>query len=94
MLEKDIEQHLRKEVIKAGGICKKWVCPGHAGVPDRIVFLNGQVWFIELKSPTGRISKLQKEFHKDLRKHTDNLLVISSKELVDGFIHTIMGMKR
>lgn len=94
MLEKEIEQHLRKEVIRAGGMCKKWVCPGHAGVPDRIVMLNNQIWFIELKRPGGRLSRLQKEFHKDIRKYTNNVMVIDSKEVIDGLIQIIMEMPK
>lgn len=49
-LEKDIEQKLVKKVKVAGGLCLKWVCPGWAGVPDRIVLLpKGRILFVELK---------------------------------------------
>ena len=41
MLEKDIENYLRKEVIKAGGTSYKFVSPGVVGVPDRIVLFPG-----------------------------------------------------
>ena len=60
-LEKDIEQKLVKLVKAAGGLCLKWVCPGWAGVPDRIVLLpGGRIVFVELKRPKGgRMSKQQ-----------------------------------
>lgn len=60
-LEKDIEKKLRVLVERHGGLCLKWVCPGWAGVPDRIVLLpGGRVVFVELKRRTGRLSGLQK----------------------------------
>ena len=61
-LEKDIEKRLVDMVRRRGGLCLKWVCPGWAGVPDRIVLLpGGRVIFVELKRPKdGVISSRQK----------------------------------
>lgn len=55
-LEKEIEAKLVKIVKKYGGLCLKWICPGWAGVPDRIVLLpGGKVIFVELKRPKGGV---------------------------------------
>ena len=52
--EKDIEAKLVQMVRAHGGLCPKWVCPGWAGVPDRIILLpGGRVIFAELKRPKG-----------------------------------------
>ena len=52
-LEKDIEKSLSRMVASHGGLCLKWVCPGWAGVPDRIILLpGGHVMFVELKRST------------------------------------------
>ena len=63
-LEKDIETKLRQMVERHGGKCLKWVCPGWAGVPDRIVLLpGGLVVFVETKRPKGGVlSKLQQKW--------------------------------
>lgn len=38
---------------------------GVAGVPDLAVYYRGRVWFIEVKSPGGRISPAQRQFLED-----------------------------
>lgn len=56
-LEKDIEKHLTKMIGRLGGLCLKWVCPGFAGVPDRICLLpRGRIVFVELKRPAGSVT--------------------------------------
>lgn len=91
MIESRIEKYLFDEIKKVGGICPKWVSPNMKGVPDRIVFLNNQVWFVELKSTTGIRSKIQEHFEKILLLYTRNYKVISSKEQVDAFIKDILN---
>lgn len=55
VLEKEIEQKLRKMIERHEGLCLKWVCPGWLGVPDRICLLpGGRVIFVELKRPDGK----------------------------------------
>ena len=68
-LEREIEAALRKAVEQQGGRCLKWVCPGWAGVPDRIILLPGaRICFVETKRPKGgRLSKLQEKWHEWLR---------------------------
>lgn len=69
ILEREIETKLRLMVVRAGGKCLKWVCPGWSGVPDRIVLLpRGRIVFVELKRPKGsKVSELQRWWAKELR---------------------------
>lgn len=90
MIESKIEKYLFDEIKKVNGMCLKWVSPGNKGVPDRIIFLNKQIWFIELKSTTGERTKLQIFFEKLLLQYTNNYKVINSKEQVDIFIKNIL----
>lgn len=56
VLEREVEAKLRNTVNSFGGMCLKWVCPGWAGVPDRIVLLpKGRIYFVELKRPRGGV---------------------------------------
>ena len=58
-----------KLVQGGGGLCYKFVSPGNRGVPDRLVITpDGCVFFVELKSQTGRLSELQKFQKSELEK--------------------------
>lgn len=60
MKESDIEKKLVQGVKAVGGRAYKFVSPGNSGVPDRLVALpGGRIEFVELKTETGRLSKLQ-----------------------------------
>lgn len=67
-LENSIERKLIAMVKSHDGECLKWVCPGWAGVPDRICLLpDGRIWFVELKRPKGgRRSAMQMWWAKKL----------------------------
>ena len=87
LLERDIERYLVRRVAECGGVAYKWVSPGRVGVADRIVILpGGRVWFVELKTATGRLSPLQQVFAADMRRMGMNYIVIRSKEEVDQWI--------
>ena len=84
LLERDIERYLVRCTIEHGGVAYKFVSPGHVGVADRIVLLpGGVVWFVELKTLTGRLSPLQKVFAADMVRMGMQYIVIRSKEEVD-----------
>lgn len=60
---------MRKAIRKCGGRFYKWTSPGEDGVPDRIICVppHGRVVFVELKTPEGQLSELQKEQTRRLR---------------------------
>ena len=69
MKERDVEVLLREGVKQLGGKAYKWVSPGNAGVPDRIVILpGGKVIFVELKQENGRLTRLQKVQQEQLTR--------------------------
>lgn len=92
-LERDIEKKLKDKVQKLGGHCLKWTCPGWAGVPDRIVLMTGgRVYFVELKRPKGgRLSALQKHWHKVLRELGFLVCVVWTLEDVMSFERMLLN---
>ena len=90
-LEKDIERRLRVLVERHDGLCLKWVCPGWAGVPDRIVLLpGGRVVFVELKQPNGRLGALQKWWRDQLRQFGFKCWVIWDEANLEMFEECVL----
>lgn len=90
MLEKQIENKLTRSAKKAGGIALKFVSPGFAGIPDRIVLLpDGMCAFVELKAPGKHTRPLQTARHRMLQKLGFKVYVIDSAEQIEGVIDDI-----
>lgn len=87
MRERDVEQYLRDRVRAAGGKAYKFVSPGNAGVPDRIVlFPYGRIAFVELKAPGKKPTALQEAQHNMIKKLGFAVYTISDYETVDWLI--------
>lgn len=84
--ENKVEKYLDSEVTKLGGLTRKWVSPGRDGVPDRIVILNGLVWFVEVKTIDGVTSEAQKREHKRLIDSGANVTTVKGNKGVDLLI--------
>lgn len=60
MIENQVENYLIKKVSALGGKAWKFVSPGNAGVPDRLITYNSRAFFVEVKRPGGKPRALQK----------------------------------
>ena len=90
MLERDIEKKLTRLVRELGGLCYKFVSPGNDGVPDRIIITpKGSVWFVELKTETGRLSPRQRYQIERLRKHYCGVLVTYGWEETERLVKAV-----
>ena len=87
MLEKAVEAYFRKAVAAAGGVAFKFVSPSHRGVSDRIVCLQGQTWFVELKRPGGRLSPLQRIFAAEMERLGQRYACLSSRLEIDEWLN-------
>lgn len=83
MREKNIENYLVKQVKKLGGLCYKFISPGNAGVPDRIIVKNGKLIFMELKASGKSVRTLQRLQIDKLMKQGQIVYVADSKEKID-----------
>lgn len=89
MREKDIEAYLVKRAREAGGKAYKWVSPGNDGVPDRIVIFPRAIFFVELKASGKKPTPIQLARHRELAALGYEVLVIDSREGVDGLIEVV-----
>lgn len=70
--EKDVEKYLIDRVKELNGKTYKFTSPTSAGVPDRIVIFRSDVFFVEVKTPNGRLSPRQiqclRDFSGEIKK--------------------------
>jgi len=79
--ESKLESQIKEAVIAHGGVSYKWVSPATRGVPDRLcVFRSIGTVFIEVKAPTGTLSKAQDRIIAELRAHGARVWVIDHIE--------------
>ena len=91
MGEQQIEIRLKEEVERAGGLALKFISPGTAGVPDRIVLLPGkEIYFVELKAPGEQLRPLQLKRKEQIEKLGFKVYVIDSSQAVGGFMREVM----
>lgn len=91
MLESKIENKLKLEVKKHGGLALKFISPNIAGVPDRIVLMkNGKAVFVELKAPGKKMRPLQIKRKKQLEALGFKVYLIDSFKKVEEFIGRVM----
>lgn len=92
MLEKEIERRMCEMIRKRGGITYKFTSPGNVGVPDRLIITpTGVVWFVELKTETGRLSKIQKWQIRELEKRGANVRVVYGLQGAIDFVNEVMS---
>ena len=90
MNEKKIEQKLRDEVKRRGGLALKFVSPGFVGVPDRIVLMpDGNVGFVEVKAPGEVPRAIQVSVHKRFRRLGFKVFVLDNIESITRVIDEI-----
>ena len=88
ILEKDIEAYLKKRVEADGGVFLKFPAMHVEGFPDRILLMpRGITCFVELKRPKGgRLSEMQKYWHKKLDELGYEVFVVKDKMEADALI--------
>ena len=92
MRETEVERKLVDAVKNRGGICWKFVSPGTAGVPDRIVLMPfGRIAFVEVKAPGEVPRPLQRSSHRLLRRLGFRVYVIDGKEQIGGMLDEIQA---
>ena len=91
MREKTIEQKLVQSVKARGGLCPKLVCPGMAGMPDRLVLLpGGKMGFVEVKAPGRKPRPLQLHRHSQLRSLGFEVFIVDAPEQIEEVLDAIL----
>ena len=90
MKESQIEARLVKLVREAGGLCYKFTSPGNPGVPDRIVVTpGGKTIYVELKTTTGSLQRIQQWQIAELQKRGIDVRVLKGLDEVKAFAREV-----
>ena len=90
MRERDVEKIFVEGIRARGGVAYKFVSPGNDGVPDRLVVLpDGCVFFVELKTETGKLSGLQKTQIGRLTERGASVAVLYGAFQVRDFLRSV-----
>lgn len=86
--ESAVERLFKKEVSKAGGRSYKFVSPNNRGVSDQLVMWpEGIVHFVELKTEVGKMSALQEQFKKECMEMGATHVLVKGDKEVYNYIH-------
>ncbi len=90
MREKDIEGRLVQEVRSQGGLALKFISPGWAGVPDRLILLPGKrLAFVEVKAPGELMRPLQVKRKRQLEALGFSVYCIDHPDQIGGVLDEI-----
>lgn len=85
--ERKLEAYLVDQCKKLNLMCRKVQWIGRNGAPDRIVFLPyGMVLWIELKSPNGKISEIQKLEFRRMGELGHTVWIAYTREQIDNLL--------
>lgn len=94
--ESQLETYLFKRVSKLGGMALKFLSPGRAGVPDRIILMpGGRIYFVEMKSPDGSVNSIQEYVFEKFAELGFKVHILNSIESIEKFLSqfTSVGKK-
>lgn len=90
MRESTIEKALVKTVRHSGGLALKFVSPGWAGVPDRLILMpGGKAVFVETKAPGHVLRPLQVKRKRQLEALGFSVYCIDQREQIGGVLDEV-----
>ena len=85
-----MERKLTEAVKAMGGIAPKFVSPGFAGMPDRLVLLpDGKCGFVEVKRRGEKPRPLQEARHGMLRQLGFKVYILDCAGQIEEVLHEI-----
>ena len=87
MRESAIQQKVMQKCMQRGILCVKVDSSSSRGLPDLLCILpNGTVLFVELKTKTGKLSRLQEHMISKIEKNKGNVFVVRSVEQFEDLV--------
>ncbi len=92
--KKGVEAEFVKAIRLVGGKAYKFTSEMNRGVSDRIVVFPGQVWFVEVKRKSGKLSPLQGKFKDFINFLNLNHFVVYGVDDIPNFLGAVNAKSR
>jgi Holliday junction resolvase len=86
MLESGLQKIIIKKLRACGILAMKFDSTSTSGVPDLICIGPGGVFFIEVKTPRGVVSEIQKDVHREMRAFGAHVYVVRKVEEIEPIV--------
>lgn len=91
ILERDLERKFKDSMETLGCLVFKFVSPGKAGVPDRLVVMpGGRCFFVEMKRPGGKLRPLQTFWKDRLEAQGAGYYVIDNFDGIEAVMRAVV----
>jgi hypothetical protein len=88
LTERQLEALCYKICTQAGALYIKLA--GQKGIPDRLIIRkDGQIFFCELKTETGRLSEIQKLYHQKLKEKKQRVVIIRNENDIKKVLYEL-----
>ena len=87
--ESFLERQLKRQVEGKGAKFCKFISPGLRGVPDRLVLIQGQALFVEMKRPGEELDPLQRKRKAELEALGFKVYVVDSPMAIHQFMKEV-----
>ena len=84
-----VERKFVQAVQRAGGKAFKFTSEMNRGVSDRLVVFPGQVWFVEVKRKSGKLTPLQEHFRQFIKDFRLNHYTVYGTEQIQDFLNKV-----
>ena len=92
--ESQLEENLCKKIKKLGGMALKFMSPGRAGVPDRIILMpGGKIYFVEMKSSNGPVNPIQEYIFEKFEELGFKVHILNSEQTIENFLKKVCFIK-
>ena len=80
MVEKLLQQKIIKKFVTSGWLVYKMTSPSTRGIPDLVCMRDGETIWLEVKTPRGRLSAMQRAVIGRIRNQGIRVYVVNSIE--------------
>lgn len=89
-LESKIENYLKQQIARIGGLCYKFKSTVN-GVPDQLIVYGGGLYLVEVKRPGESPRADQVNIHRKIHDRGVTVYTVDTNQTIDEFIKNVLN---